>query len=338
MRVRRPVAASLVAAAALGVPAVAGGHSEVFTDQRGEITYLSADATSLNTLTIRASGLEIELRDPTVDGGIAFGSCRPGETDKDGYVIQIFCPRRGNTTLRIDLGEREDTMTVEIPLAVYGLGGPGADKMYGGPANDTFQGGSGNDVLEGRGGNDVLIGGVGRDTVDGGDGDDELRMADGFPDVIRCGPGNDRVQIDQTDELGDDAECEQVERQQVTPPPGAGDVYDVTAPKVRTDAKKRQKLSSGRVQVGARLSEVGAVAASGFLEAGGVRTVLQAKRRAIKAENVRKVLTARLSRSQRRAALRAKRRGRKVYALLQVVGTDEAGNSRRARTLRIRLV
>ena len=44
----------------------------------GDALYLSQDATSLNTLTVRSVGNEIEFRDPTVDGGADIGPCRPG--------------------------------------------------------------------------------------------------------------------------------------------------------------------------------------------------------------------------------------------------------------------
>lgn len=320
------------------LPAAAQAHSEILVDQRGEVTYLSADATSLNTLEVRLRGAEVELRDASVDGGIQFGECRPGEVDEDGYVIQAFCPYRAGSGIRIDLGEREDTMVAEVPFSVQALGGPGADELRGGPAGDIFQGGDGNDELVGAGGADVLLGGLGADTVDGGDGDDDVRVADGVADTIRCGAGTDRVDADQADVLPADAGCETVTRSQVEPPPGAAASGDTAAPRVRTDARSRQPLRDGRVRVGAKLSEPGAVAASGFLEVGGVRTVLQAKRRTIARVSGRAVLTARLSRAQRRAAGRAKRRGRRVVVRLQVVGTDAAGNSSKPRTVVVRLV
>ena len=42
------------------------------------VSYLSADATSLNTLHARLSGNRIEFRDETVDGGMDPGNCTPG--------------------------------------------------------------------------------------------------------------------------------------------------------------------------------------------------------------------------------------------------------------------
>ena len=61
----------------------------------GEVHYLSEDATSLNSLTVRLTGGDIELRDPTVDGGMDPGPCRPGEItdDANSWIIQAFCPR-----------------------------------------------------------------------------------------------------------------------------------------------------------------------------------------------------------------------------------------------------
>ena len=72
----RATLAALVALAA--APAGANAHAIVRPTSE-VITFTSPDATSKNTLTVRPNGSQIELHDPTVDGGIDPGDCTPGE-------------------------------------------------------------------------------------------------------------------------------------------------------------------------------------------------------------------------------------------------------------------
>ena len=100
-------AAALLAAVA---PASAGAHATV-RPAGSVISYTSPDATSQNTLTVQASGSQIEFRDPTVDGGLDWGDCTPGERSgggEYGYVIQALCPAAGVQLVSIDLGARDD--------------------------------------------------------------------------------------------------------------------------------------------------------------------------------------------------------------------------------------
>ena len=84
----------------------------------------------------RVSGGDFELRDPTVDGGSDPGPCRPGDVtdDANAYIVQVFCRRAGIERVRVDLGEREDSATVALPVPITLLGGPGADRLTAGPA------------------------------------------------------------------------------------------------------------------------------------------------------------------------------------------------------------
>jgi hypothetical protein len=132
--------------ALLASPQAAPGHS-IVRISGSEVTSLSADATSLNTLTARMRGGRIELRDPTVDGGMDIGPCEPGEVDRAGYIIQAFCPAQGITLLRIDAGDREDTVTAELAVPLLVLGGQGADTLRTGPAKDTVRGDGGDDSM-----------------------------------------------------------------------------------------------------------------------------------------------------------------------------------------------
>ena len=64
----RSLSALLAATAtSLAVVPAAEGHSLIRVIE-SDALYLSQDATSLNTLTVRSVGNEIEFRDPTVDG------------------------------------------------------------------------------------------------------------------------------------------------------------------------------------------------------------------------------------------------------------------------------
>lgn len=79
-------------------------------------------------------------------------------------------------------------------------GGDGADRLNGGHGRDIIGGGAGADIINGGAGADVIQGGAGRDTVSAGPGDDVVRVwADGSPDVVDCGGGDDRAVIGSTD-------------------------------------------------------------------------------------------------------------------------------------------
>ena len=336
-RLTTPVA--LAAAALAFAPATAGAHSLVRVNGP-ELAYISADATSLNTLQARVSGGEYELRDPTVDGGSDPGSCRPGDIsdDANGYIIQVFCRSAGIERARVDLGEREDSATIALPIPVTLLGGPGADRLTTGVPSDQISGGDGNDVVRAGGGADTIDGGAGVDALDGEAGDDLLRTADGLSDRVACGSGSDRVEADTVDEVAGD--CESVSRTAVAPPPeAAGTGSDAVAPVVRAGAYTLQRLTrSGRVRVLATSSERGHVSASGFLQTRGANLPISSDRREVGAAGGGATLTVRLRGRSLREARRAIARRRPATVRLAVVGTDAAGNSAQARAPRIRLV
>lgn len=333
---RRLAAVALVLAGAAW-PAAAEGHSIVRVNG-AEVTSLSADATSLNTLTVRLAGSDIELRDPTVDGGMDPGSCRPGDVDRAGFIVQAFCPRQGVRLVRLDAGDREDTVTAEIPIPVALLGGEGADRLRSGPADDTLSGDAGDDTLASAGGRDTLAGGLGVDVLDAGPGDDTLRVRDGLADTVRCGEGEDAVDADTLDEVAGD--CERVSRT-ATPPPAdqGGASRDRTAPRVQAGGATIQRVGrrSATVRLVATSSERGTLAASGFLDAAGLNLPLSSRRQRVAVAGGGAEIRIRLSGSQLRRVRRALARRRRVTVRLRVVATDAAGNSAETRVLRIRL-
>jgi hypothetical protein len=301
------------------VPATASAHSLV-RQAGGTVSYHSLDVTSLNTLSVDLVGGDVRFRDPTVDGGMDTGSCRPGEVDSNGYIIEAFCPAAATLKIDIDVDEREDKVTVNVPIPV------------------TLAGGAGSDELTAGGGNDTVTGGDGQDQINARDGDDTVKVRDGSPDQVTCGAGNDTVDADQLDNVADD--CENVTRTEVTPvssgDPNAGP--DKTPPDVYAGGfKTRQRLGKGVIRLLATATEPGAIAASGFISIDGLRLPVRAPSVRLTEPGRPVALRLKLSKSQRRKASRALRRRKRVYLRLGVVATDKSGNSGERKAPRITL-
>jgi S-formylglutathione hydrolase FrmB len=90
------------------------------------------------------------------------------------------------------------------------VGGRERDKLRGTSAGDSLRGRGGRDSLRGKGGEDCLAGGRGADRLNGGPdaddiaggrGKDRIDARDRERDLIRCGPGADRVKADARDRL-----------------------------------------------------------------------------------------------------------------------------------------
>jgi len=336
---RNGLTAAAVAAFALAVAAAGAGAHSLVRPSGAVVSYISADATSLNTLAVRANGSRIEFRDPTVDGGMDPGDCTPGEItpDANAWIIQTFCAAANVRSVRLDLGEREDRATVSLNIPTTLLGGSGADRLTGGPVADQLSGDDGDDVLAGGGGADVVIGGLGFDEVSGDAGDDDIRVRDGIQDIVRCGDGADKVDADTLDEI--QAGCETVQRTLTPSPPGLSAARDRVAPRVEVGAATRQRIGrSRRVLVFASSTESGFVAASGSLSIDGLALPLTVSRRPISVAGAGAELAVTLTRARQRQALRALRKRRPVRVRLVVVATDRAGNSRQAKALNIRLL
>jgi Ca2+-binding RTX toxin-like protein len=336
--VARPVPALIAACAVLLAAAPSAGAHAYIREINGELIYVSPDAPSISTLTVRAAGSEIEFRDPSVDQGMEIGPCRPGEIGSHGQPTQAFCSAGSVSRLLIDVTEREDSVTVAVGLPATIFGGPGADQLSGGDAADTVDGGDGNDRVAGGGGNDQLIAGEGVDDVDAGAGDDRIMTRDGLRDVVRCGAGTDAVDADTFDELA--ADCEGVARAETTPPPeSAATAIDRTPPVVDAGAPTLQRLGRrGVVRIAVTSSERGTVGASGFIDIAGLSRPLAFAGARITVAGSGAELRIKLTRRQLRETRRALRRHRRVVVRLDVVATDTAGNSASRRAPRIRIV
>jgi Ca2+-binding RTX toxin-like protein len=78
-------------------------------------------------------------------------------------------------------------------------GGRGRDLLVGAHEFEWLRGGPGDDLIKGRRGDDVIVGGRGVDEILAGRGDDRVLLPDGEHDLVRCGPGLDRVSVDPLD-------------------------------------------------------------------------------------------------------------------------------------------
>ena len=313
----------------LAVPAGASAHG-VIVIAGGELVYLSDDSSSASRLEITADLVSVRVYDPGSVGGIqAPSSCRAGQVSQ-GYVVEWTCPATGVVSLRAETGPNEDRAVLSGPMPAKLFGDSGADELRTPDAADDVRGRDGNDLIVSNGGDDAIDTGEGADTVDAGDGDDRVAAADGERDEIACGAGADTVTADQLDVTAPD--CETVDRAFVEPPPTTAD-GDETAPLigVRAPAGSR-RVGRGRIAVEVRSLEAGEAVASAVLAVGGVDLRVPSVRRAIQPGRWTK-LTLRLSRSQVRRVRRAGRARLTVAA----VASDRAGNTSRAKTVRVRL-
>jgi hypothetical protein len=336
--VERPLPALGALAALLVAAPAADAHSLVRVAD-GVAAYISVDEVSLNTLTVTPNGGRIDFHDPTAYQGMDIGTCDPGEVSNDAnaYVLQAFCPAAAITSVRVELGNREDTATVTPGVPSVLLGGDGADALTTGDTADTVDGGPGNDRIVTGGAADVAIGGAGVDDIDSGAGDDDIRVRDGLRDVVRCGEGNDRTDADAFDELA--ADCENVSRTATAPPPESGSTAtDKTAPKVDVGAITLQRLGKrGVVRVVGTSSERGTLGASGYIDIAGLRLPLGNVSKPVNVPGAGAELTLKLTKAQLREAKKMLKRKRKVTVHLSVVATDAAGNSASKRAPRIRV-
>ena len=82
-------------------------------------------------------------------------------------------------------------------ITYIGTNGPNTHRGTAGP--DRLYGRGGNDVLRGLAGADLIVGGPGSDRLSGGRARDLIHARDGARDFVNCGPGRDRVVVDNVD-------------------------------------------------------------------------------------------------------------------------------------------
>ena len=326
---RRALAAALVAAAAL--PAAAAADSTV-TYAPPRLSFFNEDFTTKNTLTVDIQRNQVHFYDEGDPYGFRYSpQCSPGKLNDQSNAVEVFCPTANLQELDVDLGPNEDRAVIKVPFKVSASGASGADQITTGALDDLLIGDQGNDVLDGAGGNDELQGGDGSDTLRGGPGDDRLRARDGQKDIVECGDGTDTAIVDTADQV--DAACEDVQRQFVSGTATAAD--DKKPPSLRAGALTTQR--PGAIRVAGRSSEEGILGASGFLELSSGLRPIKPVQIGVDVAGGGAQLVLKLTKADLRAIRRDLRRKRKVYARINVVATDRAGNSSRPRAMKIRI-
>jgi Ca2+-binding RTX toxin-like protein len=198
--------------AALGLAAAVGSLTAAGPVQA------STAAVGGTTVNYVAAGGEVNNVNIVVRGELSAGSqavitdvvpITPGFGCTALSANQVRCvsnPGWQNFSLRVDLGDRNDTGRVQddrdAPDRVQFLDGPGNDRvnavrggptsLINGPGNDSLIGGD-YGVTSGRGfGNDVIVGGLSRDYISAGPGFDHV-YGNAGNDVLYGDAGNDRI-------------------------------------------------------------------------------------------------------------------------------------------------
>ena len=190
---------------------------------------------------IRNSTIAVLLIGSVLGAGItlsAASSRQDGTACSSGPATE---PETGSRAEVGDNGPDEFSTSEDAPTAI-GLGGAdclngrsGSDTLLGGDGRDELRGGAGEDYLDGGNGSNRFSGGEGNDIIksggtsdrgvteviyggeDGdliflsggsaevfaGPGDDTIVAANGWPDVIDCGDGNDQVSYEPEDTITD---------------------------------------------------------------------------------------------------------------------------------------
>ena len=153
------------------------------------------------SISLNASGIEVDVDLPTVLPGFEHGSGRYYETalilDQSGLFGQ-----HGSRSIVVGGEYTSDTINMTTGgNGVFLLGGGGADSLLGTGHDDILDGGDGSDDLRGQTGFDIihgkasvnfLYGGLGNDKLYGGDSFDYL-YGEQNDDTVYGGAGNDQI-------------------------------------------------------------------------------------------------------------------------------------------------
>jgi diguanylate cyclase (GGDEF)-like protein len=158
-----PARAGMLATLAVGALLLlpAGAMAGTVSLSAGKLS-LKASPGQSNQLTIQAgsgeSGSGAYVKEAGAGATLSAGQgCSPSAPN------QVHCSLP--SSISIDTGDGNDTVTAYtwIPLSLKG--GPGDDALYGSGGKDSLDGGDGNDTLGGGFGGDSIKGGPGNDTV-----------------------------------------------------------------------------------------------------------------------------------------------------------------------------
>lgn len=349
--------AALAALAVAFVAAPSARADNTLNIDKGAAKFSSEDATVSNAFVVEDAGSEVRFYEPNDKKGIIGipAECRPGKTEGSA-IVEIFCPRSAITKdITIETGPGQNVAryaVAKIPgvlVADNGAdrlesvvdsndtlsGSGGNDRLDGGPGNDELDADVGDDALVGGDGNDGLTGGPGKDSFDAGAGDDTVRAADGNAERVVCGAGNDTAILDTNDEAVD---CETQQRQSVAAAgPASGE--DKVAPKLQLGGLTLQRFKPQRAVIEVLLvsSEAGEVALTGYLDADGINSRLPAARKPIPVGGGGVKIAIPISKRLAKLIARDLRHRRRPIVHLGATAVDAAGNTSKARTLKIRL-
>jgi Ca2+-binding RTX toxin-like protein len=116
----------------------------------------TASAGETNQVTVTTSLLGTRITDPGANITPGFDCFQSGANTVDCISA---------TSLTLDLGDMDDSTTINVAMPATVLGGDGDDVLNGGTQNDTLNGGDGDDTLDGLDGADTLNGGNDTDTA-----------------------------------------------------------------------------------------------------------------------------------------------------------------------------
>jgi putative metal-binding protein/hemolysin type calcium-binding protein len=194
--------------ALLVLPGVA--EAATVNRQGEEINYVTPGPGAVDNLVLRQGNDQVVFSGPQVSPGPPF-------CDGSAGAFTATCTTRSDfpITVQIDLGDRDETVTVTNPFSLMttvngGIGnetltmgderdvlfaGQDEDRLFAGGNNDNLFAGPGNDELDGGPGNDFIDGGEDNDVIDPPNGADQIQGGSGTDTVI-FGPGNDTITLD----------------------------------------------------------------------------------------------------------------------------------------------
>jgi Ca2+-binding RTX toxin-like protein len=145
-----------------------------------------------------STDVRFSIRLPTSGPQVVTASVSSTEADSDPS------DNRTSTTIAVNAPAAEPvaptpTFGGQAAPATRKTGTARADTLRGTAGADVLRGLGGNDTLDGGAGDDLLIGGAGRDTLRGGAGGDRHEAVDGERDLVNCGSGRDRAEVDRND-------------------------------------------------------------------------------------------------------------------------------------------
>ena len=169
-----------------------GGHLQVFTDA-GESVTVRENPTVSGLLDVQINGAPGPgtpvLPTSSITAISIINSDGDNNVDLSGVATTNF---PALTSVLIDTGNGDDTITGTADLADTILAGDGNDVVTGGTAGNNIDGGDGNDTIMAAEGDDTIDAGDGDDSVMGSEGADSILGDDGN-DIIFGGDGNDTV-------------------------------------------------------------------------------------------------------------------------------------------------